>query len=269
MKVLKVLFLFVISNSIFSSCFNDQNYYNKTHQTKKSEKIAINKDSNHINTRFVCPRGFTRIKDSNYSYGLYLSSFKLYPDRRNVKTYDGNDKSNKVHAAVLDIDIGNRDLQQCADAVMRLRAEYLYSNKEYDKITFRFLGDGKMHSFLDYSGGKRDYKTFRKYMDYVFSYANTASLRLQMKPRNISEVEIGDVFIQSGKPYGHAVIIMDLCQDSVGNKKALLAQSYMPAQDIHILKNFEDPKTSPWFDMKEGQIITPEWKFKHTDLKHF
>jgi hypothetical protein len=53
--------------------------------------------------------------------------------------------------------------------------------------------------------------SFVAYMDYVFNYANTASLKKQLKEKTVFRfIAIGDVFIQSGQPYGHAVIVVDL-----------------------------------------------------------
>ena len=54
---------------------------------------------------------------------------------------------------------------------------------------------------------------------------------------NVEDIEIGDVFIQTGNPYGHAIIIVDVAINKNKEKIFMLAQSYMPAQEIHILKN--------------------------------
>jgi hypothetical protein len=53
-----------------------------------------------------------------------------------------------------------------------------------------------------------------------------------------------------------------------GEKVFLLAQSYMPAQEIQILKNSTNSELSPWFSADfVGKLITPEWTFEATDLK--
>lgn len=193
----------------------------------------------------------------------------MLPISHLVRHYDGAIKPNKVYDGVLALDVGGRDLQQCADAVMRLRAEYLFKEKRYQEISFLFMGDGKMHPYLAYAGTDRSYAKFRKYLNYIFSYANTASLKKQLKSVAYSNISIGDVLVQSGNPYGHAITVMDICQDSLGNKLVLYAQSYMPAQEIHVLKNFNEPNISPWYSLNSAVIDTPEWRFDSTDLRRF
>ena len=50
----------------------------------------------------------------------------------------------------------------------------------------------------------------------------------------------------------------------------MIAQSYMPAQEIHILKNMEDKKLSPWYRIpKDESVITPEYYFTKDNLMRF
>ena len=91
----------------------------------------------------------------------------------------------------------------------------------------------------------------------------------EMQSVAVNEMKTGDVFIQGGSP-GHTVIVVDMAVNSDHKKLFLLAQSYMPAQDIHILKNPDDETISPWYSADfEGELNTPEWTFKKTDLKRF
>ena len=50
----------------------------------------------------------------------------------------------------------------------------------------------------------------------------------------------------------------------------MLAQSYMPAQDIHVLINPKNSQISPWYQLKSGEkLYTPEWVFEPDRLKQF
>ena len=168
------------------------------------------------------------------------------------------------------MDVGTRDLQQCADAVMRLRAEYLFKHKRFSDIHFNFLSDGEPRYYADYAGNNRTHEKFRKYMTYIFSYANTKSLKDELKTVNIEDMQIGDVFIQSGDPFGHAITVMDMAKNDKGQKIFMFSQSFMPAQEIHILINKDDEKLSPWYPLDFGEsLFTPEWDFMATDLKRF
>ena len=99
-------------------------------------------------------------------------------------------------------------------------------------------------------------------------YAGTHSLSKELKSvSNVSDIRIGDVFIQGGFP-GHAVLVVNIATRKK-DKIFLLAQSYMPAQELQILCNPNKP-SSPWFYLNnEKTIQTPEWQFSSGDLKRF
>ncbi len=89
--------------------------------------------NNTIQSRFKVPDGFVRTKEAVNSFGNHLRNLPLKPIGSQVKYFNGSIKSKQnVYDAVVDLPIGNKDLHQCADAVMRLRADYFYQNKQYD-----------------------------------------------------------------------------------------------------------------------------------------
>lgn len=236
-------------------------------QIQSQEKLWYKK----IN-QIPVPAGYTRVKTDSTDFGFYLQNLQLKQGNNEVLLYDGSKKYNQsAQFAIIKMDVGKSDLQQCADAVMRLRGEYLFGQKKYSDIHFCFLSDGKPRYFKEYSGGVYTYQKFRKYMNYIFSYANTRSLRRELKHiSNIKDIKIGDVFIQAGTPYGHAIIVVDMAKNKNGNLVFMLAQSYMPAQEIHILKNPSDNKISPWYNINFGETLeTPEWNFTNMDLYRF
>ncbi|OFX61304.1 MAG: hypothetical protein A2046_15690 [Bacteroidetes bacterium GWA2_30_7] len=218
------------------------------------------------------PEGYTRVKNQSASIGEYFQNLDLKTDNNTVYLYNGQKKYNQsAQYTVIKMDIGKKDLQQCADAVMRLRAEYLYKTKQYDKIHFNFLSDKKPRYYNDYCKGDYSYSKFFKYMEYIFSYANTGSLLDELqKVTSFYDIQTGDVLIQKGNPYGHAVTVIDVAKNEKAEKIYLLAQSYMPAQETHILVNPNDNKLSPWYNANSGDIITtPEWTFYKSDLRRF
>ena len=76
--------------------------------------------------RIAPPSGYVRETCSDNSFTTYLRNLPLLPKGSKVLLYNGKEKANQAAVfAVVDMEIGNRDLQQCADAVIRLRAEYL------------------------------------------------------------------------------------------------------------------------------------------------
>ncbi|MBK8398483.1 MAG: DUF4846 domain-containing protein [Leptospiraceae bacterium] len=254
-----------------------------------SESIFIDAKGKVIKERFRVPKGYKRIKSIDNSFAEYLQNLPLKRHGTKVMLFNGKIKTPEdVYDAVIDIDVGEKDLQQCADAVMRLRAEYLYSKGRYEDIHFNFT-NGFSADYSKFALGNRinvkgnsvtwkktsdkdySYETFRKYLDIVYSYAGSASLSKELiSVKNFADIKIGDVLIQGGFP-GHAVIVVDMAKSiDSGEKIFLFAQSYMPAQDIQILKNPEKEELSPWYSSNIlDTIVTPEWEFKKTDLKRF
>lgn len=222
-----------------------------------------------VKLRILLPEGFKRANYRTEEFGNFLENLPLYPIDREVHYYNGKIKPrNNIYNSVVKLDIGKRDLHQCADAVMRLRADYLYQQKRYKDIKFNFLSDGKPRTFTNYAKGDYAYPTYWKYLEYIFAYANTASLHDELpRVKTTQEVNIGDTFIQKGSPIGHAIIVVDLAKDSTGKTIVLLAQSYMPAQEIQILNNWNNSKLSPWYDIDQDIIKTPEWTFYAKNLK--
>ncbi len=277
---MKNTIIFILFINMFAASCNSQSSDNKTKANDSStvetniiKKIEPQETAKYPNVKSIpVPVGYKRIEIAPGSFGDYLRNSELKTKDNKVYLHTGKPKRNQsAQFAVLLIDIGTRDLQQCADAVMRLRAEFLYEKKQYNKIHFIFLSDGKPRYFNDYAKGDFSHKKFRKYMNYIFSYANTSSLKNELKKVNSTEdIQIGDVFIQKGKPYGHAITVMDIAKNESDEIIFLLSQSYMPAQDIHILKNPENEAFSPWYKTKEsGNLYTPEWTFTFNDLMRF
>jgi hypothetical protein len=238
-------------------------------------------EGNTVATRFNVPEGYTRKSYAAGTFGNYLQQLPLKPAGTLTKYYNGEIKDNKVAAAVIDMSVGNSDLQQCADAIMRLRAEWLFSEKRFNDISFN-LTNGFNMKYSEWKKGKRlnsacngwntagtaseTHDDFMNYMKKIFTYAGTLSLSKELQTKNIANLEAGDVFIKGGSP-GHAIIVLDVAEGPQG-KVFLVAQSYMPAQDIEILKNLNNAGMSPWFKASEiGILETPEYDFDWSQLK--
>lgn len=274
---------FLLSTSLLAaSCSSHSAAY---YLPDNGNTTLIVKDGKTLQDRFKLPEGYKRMATNGF--GNFLRNLALKPHGSSVLYYNGNKKYKNVHAAVIDMEIGNTNLQQCADAVMRLRAEYLYNTKQYDKIHFHFT-NGFNAAYSKWTQGYRvqvkgnnavwikaanpatDYKGFRQYMDVVFSYAGTLSLSKELKRGDIIDIQPGDVFIKGGSP-GHAVIVLDVAQNNKGHKLFMIAQSYMPAQEIEILINPNNTALYTWYevDTHNPDIITPEYDFTIYDLKRF
>jgi len=278
-KKLTILLCFAIL-----ACHQSTEKASAYYQSDYQKSVTQNFEAGTLQTRFIMPNYFTRLETDQNSFAAYLRNLPLKPAGSKVLYYNGQVKENFAYEAVVDMDIGKKDLQQCADAIMRLRAEYFYQQKAYDKISFtltngfkvdyaewikgnRIRVNGNTTSWQKKTAPSNTYKDFRAYMELVFMYAGTLSLSKSLRSINITKMTIGDVFIVGGSP-GHAVIVVDMAQNSKGKKLFMLAQSYMPAQETQILRNPASETLSPWYELNSLETIeTPEWSFSKHQLK--
>lgn len=229
------------------------------------------------------PAGYQRVAVEPGSFGGWLRGLPLKKNTGPLLLHTGRPKPNqRAHFRILDIDVGKRDLQQCADAVMRLRAEYLHSVGR--PVRFNFTS-GHPARWSDWQAGLRpkingnkvswrktaqkdpSYQNFRSYLNTVFAYAGTHSLEKELEPlADTRQIEIGDVVIQGGFP-GHAMLVVDVAENRRGERVFMLVQSYMPAQEIHVVRG---PVHKAWYQAKaKGKLKTPEWTFSYSDFHRF
>lgn len=283
--------LLIFSSLLFTSCSADGGAVRRPVEKQNSAADSLPPHTvpagKTVETCFPAPAGFVRLPTDSASFAVFLRRLQLYPEGREVHLFDGRLKNRQdVHVAVLDLDVGKQDLQQCADAVIRLRAEYLYAQRRYADIHFNFTngfraeygrwrrGDrirvnGNRAAWIPGSTPSVSYADFRQYLDRVFMYAGTASLAREMVRVSPEKLQPGDVWIRGGHP-GHAVIVLDVVENpETGERRFLLAQSYMPAQEVHVLRNPSD--TSPWYSVPgaDESLRTPEWVFGRDELRRF
>lgn len=199
-----------------------------------------------------------------------------------ILNYRGEPVSNQwKHYAVLPFDVGRADLQQCADALIRIRAEFLFEEKRYSEISFRFTS-GERFSYESFLAGKRpaasgsrnavytvssstnNHESLRKYLDIVYTYTNTIALERDLLPAK--DFAVGTVVVHGGSP-GHCFLIIDETTNEKGQKVFKLAEGYMPAQTIYILKNPEDG--SPWHLLSKSRITTASYDFTSFSMRKF
>jgi hypothetical protein len=229
-----------------------------------------------LEARFAPPAGFVRVPVAAGSFGAWLRELPLAKPATAVKSYRGQvlyAADDPRIGAVIAIDVGSADLQQCADAVVRLHAEWRWSQGHRDHSYRaasgtrlglerfargeRIVADGTRLRWMPRARPSRGHAAFRQYLDTVFAWANTVSIGRQALPVSAEAVAAGDFFVLGGNP-GHAVLVLDLARAEDGRQVALLGQSYMPAQNLYVLR---PGAGRVWFVLDRGRdVVTPFWR---------
>lgn len=240
-----------------------------------------------LKDRIRVPKGYVRRPADAGSFQEYVRSYPMKADQSPVLLYDGREKSNQAaQASIFDMPVFDSDLQQCADSIIRIYAEYFRSVEAYDRIVFhltngfsmdyqtwregnRLSVEGNHVSWIKKTAPDDSHESFLLYLKYVMMYAGTLSLDEECTPVDIGGIQAGDMFIKGGSP-GHCVMVADVAEDAAGNRCFLLAQGYMPAQDFHVLNNPLHDE-DPWYYLSEltYPLSTPEYTFSEGSFKRW
>ncbi|WP_224244411.1 DUF4846 domain-containing protein [Hyalangium gracile] len=229
-----------------------------------------------LEATFPAPPGYTRVAVEPSTFGAWLRGLPLRPEGTPVRDFQGGQVlagDDSRLAAVAELEVGTANLQQCADSIIRLHAEWLWAQGQKERIAYRFTS-GDLASWTRYAAGERakisgskvkwvrganadsSRAAFRSYLDLVFTYAGTLSLQAEKKRPSREDVRPGDFFVLGGSP-GHAVLVLDVAVNAEGKRLALLGQGFIPAQDFQVLSPAQD---GPWFSLDGEEVATPFWK---------
>jgi hypothetical protein len=212
-----------------------------------------------VSAAFPPPPGATRVSGS--AFGAWLGQLPLYPVGREVLSYTG--EIVPIGAArVVDMPVGTRDLQQCADSALRLRATwqratggspafhytsgYVSAWKAWAAGTRPKVSGSKVSAVAGAAAPSTSDAAFEAWMVDLFTYAGTRSLPLDTVA--VTTVMPGDIVVAPGSP-GHAVVVLDVATDGA-RTWVLVGQGYMPAMDFHVV----DGPAAGWFPV-EGDIL--------------
>ncbi len=245
-------------------------------------------DTTPLEAAFPTPQGLTRLPAPQGSWAAWLRRLPVRRDRADVRSFRG-DTLRAPAAAVILLDVGDRDVQQCADTAIRLHAEYLWHAGHADAAAYHFTS-GDRSAWKDWRQGERfaltgnkvrrnrtgsranNHSAYRAWLQHTFRYAGTQSLRLDSDPVPPGQPLLpGDFFVTPGAP-GHAVILLDVAQDDQGRRWGLVGQGFMPAQDLHVVTRAgaRDKAWLPLPDDAEDALDTPSWApFPRTTARRF
>lgn len=233
------------------------------------------------------PSGFQRQAVSAESFAAYLRDLALLPAKSPVLDFRGRtilEATDPRLVAVASLDVSPVDLQQCADSIIRLHAEWRWANQGRNMVYYAASGEAMPYAL--WAEGKRireerghivwtksaepstDYASFRKYLDRVFTYANTGSISRFGQKVKKTDLLAGDFFVLPGSP-GHTVLVLDMAKNAAGQIAILLGQGFMPAQQFHVIA---DEEGNAWHRPKDGEVairIPFGYEFSWDQLRRF
>lgn len=252
------------------------------------EPSLIDVEGDSIVTRVKVPKGFMRETYHKGSFQDFIQNYPLKKFGSKVINYDGSEYFYQSgHFGILDVSVPKNGLQQCADALIRLRSEYLWQQNRQSDIGFEFTSGhycswkkyaegyrpkvrGNKVSFHKTASKDRSKRNFYKYLNLIYTYSGTLSLFNELpKVTATKKLQVGDMLVYPGTP-GHIVMIVDKASDSKGNLRFILAQGNTPAQSVHLLKNPNGGSQNPWYSLEMNSYIeVPGYYFDNSKFIRF
>lgn len=288
MRKLLIIVLLITGGSYFFFSTEKGTVIKNTALTYITSPSYIHKMGATVDSRIVVPENFSRASYAADSFSAYIQQYHLLPFDAEVINYDGKPYFyQQGHVGVLDVPVPSNGLQQCADALIRLRAEYLWQHNRKDEIAFNFTS-GHRCSWISYAEGYRpkingnkvsfhrtasanhSEENFYRYLNLMYTYSGTQSLFDELpKITSLENIEVGDMLIQPGFP-GHVMMVVDKATSENDSILFIFAQGNTPAQSVHILKNPNDAVISPWFEITLGQpLMIPTYHFDEIKIMRF
>ena len=229
---------------------------------------------------FPSPPGFERVKAADGSFADWLRHLPLRPIGTQPKTYLGETtvwKASEV-AAVIDLDLIGK-IQDCATSAVRLWVEYLVNHGK-EKTLSVTMNQRKVLSWAgfmrgclpSYNGETRKLSvtcghrrpsvstaqaraaSIRKYVRHAMRWTNSSTLARHLRRATKAETGPGTVILQPGSSggVGHASIIVDKAVNTDGDRLYLVANGFLPAQDMLIVAPGQSPADRrPWCTLDE------------------
>lgn len=240
----------------------DSTLQDSTIITESSKSLIL--DGNTVRTRFGVPEDFERIAVTPGSFEEFLQNLPLKPIDSRAILYNGSVSKDSLYrtVSVVDMPIDSLNLQHSHESIIRLRADYLYKTKQFDKISF-IIKDNTTLDFNRWLQGYRieskgknlklkkleneremNYQNFRAYLHDVFKFTDAESfkqnLRLIKDDDDDNEFGIGTIIMSGRAPYD-AVIVVDMIEMTENHRSymrvpgVLLACGNSPTQEIAII----------------------------------